>query len=76
MKYGDLTEQQLRNDYHLEQVSDTIDPWLESIFYTGVTQFPQPLSDAEVVSNLFSDFRLESAKLTFMGYRSVFLTIS
>lgn len=75
MKYGDLTEQQLRNDYHLEQVSDTIDPWRNQLFIPGVTQFPQPLSDAEVVSNLFSDFRLESAKLTFMGYRSVFLAM-
>ncbi|WP_170974421.1 DUF3289 family protein [Citrobacter sp. wls619] len=75
MKYGDLTEQQLRNDYHLEQVSDSIDPWRNQFFIPGVTQFPQPLSDAEVVSNLFSDFRLESAKLTFMGYRSVFLAM-
>ncbi|EDX3117328.1 DUF3289 family protein [Salmonella enterica subsp. enterica serovar Carswell] len=73
MKYGDLNEQQLRNEYHLERVSDTIDPWRNEFFIPGVTQFPQPLSDDEVVSNLFSDFRMESAKLTFLGYRHIFL---
>ncbi|EOF5384265.1 DUF3289 family protein [Salmonella enterica] len=72
MKYGDLTEQQLRNEYHLEQVSDTINPWRNEFFIPGVTQFPQHLSDDEVVSNLFSDFRLESIKLTW-GYRDIFL---
>ncbi|WP_313158989.1 DUF3289 family protein, partial [Mixta calida] len=40
MRYGDLTESQLKNDYHLLDVSTRVDPYT----LTEITPFRQPHS--------------------------------
>ena len=53
MRYGDLTESQLKYDYHLLDVSTRVDPWT----LTEITPFRQPHS-------MFYGMRGEGRKIT------------
>ncbi|AUX93095.1 YPO3983 family protein [Mixta gaviniae] len=60
MRYGDLSESQLKNDYHLLDVSTRVDPWT----LTEITPFRQPHS-------MFYGARGEGRKVTQQACASI-----
>lgn len=76
MRYGDLSESQLRNDFRLTNISAHVDPWRltafraspqrQSLFYAP-TIIQEKITPARCVSLLFDEFRQLARMFSFYG---------
>lgn len=76
MRYGDLTESQLRNDFRLTDISAHVDPWRlttfraspqrQSLFYSP-TIIQEKITPARCASLLFDEFRQLARMFSFYG---------
>ncbi|WP_034945273.1 DUF3289 family protein [Erwinia oleae] len=81
MRCGDLSEQILKAQYALKNVSETIDPWSgERLRYPfGNYAFARPatikerINYQEVANQLFDEMRQHSWLVSFFGHRELFL---
>ncbi|WP_130833042.1 DUF3289 family protein [[Erwinia] mediterraneensis] len=83
MRYGDLTELQLRERFKLEEVCYGLNPWRsEKITYPEVKTYFEPLpskvekvSHDEMASLLFNELRKSTYAFSCLGYRHLFLQL-
>lgn len=78
MKYGDLTETQLKEKYGLSVVSGKVDPYTGESINLPISNYAvmrQKISHSEVTKTLFNEFRSSSTLLSFWGYRDLFLKL-
>ncbi|WP_426447816.1 YPO3983 family protein [Siccibacter colletis] len=76
MRYGDLTESQLRNDFRLSDISAHVDPWRltsfraspqrQSLFYSP-SVIQEKITPARCASLLFDEFRQLARMFSFYG---------
>lgn len=76
MRYGDLSESQLRNDFRLTDISAHVDPWRltafraspqrQSLFYAP-TIIQEKITPARCASLLFDEFRQLARMFSFYG---------
>ena len=76
MRYGDLTESQLRNDFRLTDISAHVDPWRlttfraspqrQSLFYSP-SVIQEKITPARCASLLFDEFRQLARMFSFYG---------
>ncbi|WP_240149734.1 DUF3289 family protein [Erwinia amylovora] len=57
MRYGDLTEKQLRGNFDLDDVSDVVNPWAgQEVSIFSAFSKPRPKSKSEMAELLFNEF--------------------
>ncbi|WP_025903932.1 YPO3983 family protein [Tatumella sp. UCD-D_suzukii] len=77
MRYGDLTEGQLKSQYRLDYISDRIDPWIltmrslmdrpQSAFCCNLRGPGEEITRQQSAAILFDEFRLLSHKFSLYG---------
>ena len=77
MRYGDLTEAQLKSHYSLDYISDQVDPWTlhrrssmdrpQSMFCCNLRQSKEKVTRQQCVSILFDEFRALSRQFSLYG---------
>ncbi|WP_414148907.1 YPO3983 family protein [Erwinia sp. BNK-24-b] len=77
MRYGDLTEAQLKSQYRLDYISDQVDPWTltrrssmdrpQSMFCCNLRGQGKKITRQQCAAMLFDEFRLLSHKFSLHG---------
>jgi len=77
MRYGDLTEAQLKSQYRLDYISDQVDPWTltrrssmdrpQSMFCCNLRGQGKKITRQQCAAMLFDEFRLLSHKFSLRG---------
>ena len=77
MRYGDLTEAQLKSHYSLDYISDQVDPWTlhrrssmdrpQSMFCCNLRQSKEKVTRQQCLSILFDEFRALSRQFSLYG---------
>ncbi|WP_034949115.1 DUF3289 family protein [Erwinia oleae] len=81
MRCGDLSEQILKAQYALKNVSETIDPWsgerlrypFGNYAFSRPTTIKERINYQEVANQLFDEMRQHSWLVSFFGHRELFL---
>ncbi|ELW9442023.1 DUF3289 family protein [Pluralibacter gergoviae] len=73
MRYGDLTEKQLRQNFGLEDVSNVVNPWTgEDFSLFRAFSKSRPKSRMEIAKLLFDEFLRLSMPAYYLGQRQLF----
>ncbi|AUX71564.1 DUF3289 family protein [Erwinia pyrifoliae] len=73
MRYGDLTEKQLRQEFGLDDVSDVVNPWTgEEVSLFSAFINSRPKSKTETAKLLFEEFLRLSMPAYYFGQRQLF----
>ncbi|MGD9426447.1 DUF3289 family protein [Pantoea sp. NSTU24] len=73
MKYGDLTEKQLRSDLGLDDVSDVVDPWTgKKVSIFNLFRNTRPQSRTKMAELLFNELLRVSMPAYYFGQHQIF----
>ena len=76
MRYGDLTETQLRGSFDLDDVSDIVNPWTgQEVSIFNTFRKSRPKSKSEIVDLLFNEFLRLSMPAYYLGRHQLFKNI-